>query len=587
MPSYHLSVKTISRSAGRSATAAAAYRAGVEIADQRTGELHDYTRKGGVEYIKLVLPENAPSWSVDRDALWNAAEQAETRKNSTVAREFEVALPSELSAIERQRLALDFAQEIVERHGCAADIAIHAPGKGGDTRNHHAHILCSTRKLTKDGFGQKTRELDDRSSGEVVRWRERFAELQNQRFRDNGIDASVDHRSLEAQGIDREPTRHLGVAATGYERRTGQASRKRLDFEKEIAERLARAKELGDLEREAQALERSIIDLSGDLKKAKADSLTSYKPLFDWIAQTAAEDGYNERERAAILAQAKERLIQHIESGAMPRTNTKTRLEFEAPAKLAQQAEGRQPTPAPQPAAKPGPPQGELAGQTLNRLIEAERLAWRKNEEKRLLEDAEQSRQAAWKLKAKEPKKPLLGLYATDKWKSDIAFWEHDLQKAIDQHHAYKKQAQDTIAGKSEQEHWHWVAFHEKAEQRLTTEHPGLAKALFEQRQSEQHQAALATAKAAADKAADKAVAGFKALATKREGKFLGYGDNGTKWGALPGELKAAIEHYNNQPATARGILLERMRRDFKREPDAAEKLTQQLGQGQDRGIVR
>jgi hypothetical protein len=168
-----------------------------------------------------------------------------------------------------------------------------------------------------------------------------------------------------------------------------------------------------------------------------------------------------------------------------------------------------------------------------------------------------------------------------------MAFWEHDLQKAIDQHHAHKKQAQDTLAGNSKQEGWHWVAFHENAERRLQTEHPGLAQALLEKRQSEQQQAALATAKAAADRAADQAVAGFKALAIKREGKSLGYGDNGTKWSVLPGDLKAAVEQYNQQPATARGILLERMRQDFKREPAAAEKLTQQLAQGQGRGIVR
>ncbi len=301
MPSYHLSVKTISRSAGRTATAAAAYRTASIIADQRTGEVHDYTRKSGVDYIQLVLPENAPSWSIDREALWNAAEQSETRKNSTVAREFEVALPSELSDTERQRLALDFAKEIVERHGCAADVAIHAPGKGGDHRNHHAHILCSTRKLTQDGFGQKTRELDDRSSGEVVRWRERFAELQNQRFQDNGIDASVDHRSLQDQGIAREPTRHLGVAATGYERRTGQASRKRLDFEREIAERLGKAKELGELEREAQALERSLIDLSGSLATAKTERerQQAFVRQNPWQAAKQIKDGYVEADRTA------------------------------------------------------------------------------------------------------------------------------------------------------------------------------------------------------------------------------------------------------------------------------------------------
>jgi hypothetical protein len=303
MPSYHLSIKAISRSAGRTATAAAAYRSGVEIADRRTGEVHDYTRKGGVDHIKLVLPENAPSWSIDREELWNAAEQAETRKNSTVAREFEVALPSELSGSERQRLALDFAQEIVERHGCAADVAIHAPGKGGDHRNHHAHILCSTRKLTQEGFGAKTRELDDRSSGEVVRWRERFAELQNQRFQENGIDAKVDHRSLEAQGIEREPTRHLGVAATGFERRTGQASRKRLDFEREVAERLAKAKELGELEREAQALERSILDLSGNLERAKAERerQQSFIKQNPWQAAKQIKDGYVKAHRTAWI----------------------------------------------------------------------------------------------------------------------------------------------------------------------------------------------------------------------------------------------------------------------------------------------
>ena len=107
-----------------------------------------------------------------------------------------------------------------------------------------------------------------------------------------------------------------------------------------------------------------------------------------------------------------------------------------------------------------------------------------------------------------------------------------------------KKQAQDTIAGQSEKEHWQRVAFHEKAEQRLKTEHPELAKALLEQRQAEQQKAVLATAKSAADKAADKAVAGFKAVATKREGKSLGYGDSGKQWGALPDELKVAIESF-------------------------------------------
>ena len=273
MAIYHLSVKTISRSAGRSATAAAAYRAGVEITDERTGEIHDYTRKGGVESAELVLPAGAPEWAADRAALWNAAEQAETRTNSTVAREFEIAVPEELSPAERARLARDFARELVERHGCAADVCIHAPGKDGDDRNHHAHILLTTRRLGPEGLTEKTRELDDQKTGSklVTQWRERFAALTNERLRENGIEARVDHRTLEAQGIEREPTRHLGPAATAIERRTGQPSHKRQQHNEDALERLQRAREAGELERQGKEAERSIIDLSGDLEAAKLE----------------------------------------------------------------------------------------------------------------------------------------------------------------------------------------------------------------------------------------------------------------------------------------------------------------------------
>jgi len=219
MARYHLSVKTISRSQGRSATAAAAYRAGARITDERTGVIHDYQRRLGVEARLLILPDDAPDWASDRAHLWNAAERAETRKNSTVAREFEIALPAELDAAERRRLAADFARELVLRHGCAADVAIHRPGREGDSRNHHAHLLLTTRRLTAAGFTEKTRELDDLKSGEIGRWRARFAEVQNARLREAGVEARVDHRSLEAQEIDREATIHLGPTATALERR--------------------------------------------------------------------------------------------------------------------------------------------------------------------------------------------------------------------------------------------------------------------------------------------------------------------------------------------------------------------------------
>lgn len=281
MASYHLSVKAIGRSQGRSATGAAAYRAAERIHDARTGELFDYSRKRGVEHREIVVPEAAPSWALQRERLWNAAESAERRKNSTVAREFEVALPAEITASQRRELAVGFARELVQRHGFVADVAIHQPHRVGDHRNHHAHILCSTRRLAGEGFTDKTRELDDRKSGEVEYWRGRWAEVQNAYLKAHGHEARVDHRSLEAQGIDRAPTQHKGPAITGMERRgiqTEVGSRLAAEQRLEIQARLECAAQLGRIERERAGLARSILDLSGDLAAAKRAREVQHTP---------------------------------------------------------------------------------------------------------------------------------------------------------------------------------------------------------------------------------------------------------------------------------------------------------------------
>lgn len=180
---YHLDVKTIGRSKGRSATAASAYRSGERIEDRATGKVFDYSRRGGVEraQCEIFAPADAPAWVQDRQTLWNEVEAAETRKNSTVAREFEVALPADLSAQERQALVQQFATALVERHGMVVDTSIHTPDHkafdGQGNRNHHAHILCSTRRIGPEGFGPKVRELDNQKSGEVEHWREAFATM--------------------------------------------------------------------------------------------------------------------------------------------------------------------------------------------------------------------------------------------------------------------------------------------------------------------------------------------------------------------------------------------------------------------------
>ncbi len=235
MASYHLSVKTIKRSAGRSATAAAAYRVGERIECQREGRVHDYTRKQGIEETFILTPKDAPDWAQDRSRLWNEAEASETRRNSVTAREWELALPSEISAEDRSQITRQFAEELVSRYGVAVDVAIHAPHREGDQRNHHAHVLTSTRKLEAGGFTAKTRVLDSAKTGgvEIEQMRGLWAELQNRALERVGEVERVDHRSLEkqretaldrgdklsAEELDRDPERKLGPAANSMERR--------------------------------------------------------------------------------------------------------------------------------------------------------------------------------------------------------------------------------------------------------------------------------------------------------------------------------------------------------------------------------
>ena len=209
LANYHLSVKKITRSSGRSSVAAAAYRSAELIYCEREGRTHDYTRKSGVEYLTIITPENAPAWAQDRASLWNHAEAAEKRKNAATAREWEIALPAELTAEDRQDLAFRFASDLVDRYGVVADVAIHAPHRDGDQRNHHAHILTTTRRIAEDGFTVKTRELDDRKLGSqnVIDMRAHWAEMQNAVLEKSGAIDRVDHRSLEAQREEAEQER--------------------------------------------------------------------------------------------------------------------------------------------------------------------------------------------------------------------------------------------------------------------------------------------------------------------------------------------------------------------------------------------
>jgi Ti-type conjugative transfer relaxase TraA len=221
---YHLSAKVISRSTGRSAVAAAAYRAAERLHDERLGRDHDFTAKAGVVHREVMLPEGAPeAWS-DRATLWNAVEAAEKRKDAQLAREVEVALPRELSKAEGIALARDFAAREFVARGMVADVCVHwPPGADGEAKP-HAHILLTTRHVEGEGFGPKAREWN--ATELLVGWRERWASMTNERLAELGHDVRVDHRSLAAQEIHLEPQHKVGPAGQRRAERGESAERR-------------------------------------------------------------------------------------------------------------------------------------------------------------------------------------------------------------------------------------------------------------------------------------------------------------------------------------------------------------------------
>ena len=222
---YRLSAQIISRAKGQSSIASAAYRAAARLDDPRTGEQHDYTRKGGVVFSAVLAPENAPEWMRDRGQLWAAVEAVEKRRDAQLARELQLSLPHELDDEQRRALVLGFVQEQFVARGMVADVAIHQPGRGGDERNHHAHVMVTMRTLMGDGFSNKKPQhtATERAAALNVE-REAWALHQNRALERHGHAARVDHRSFEARGIDREATQHLGPTAADMERK-GRPSR--------------------------------------------------------------------------------------------------------------------------------------------------------------------------------------------------------------------------------------------------------------------------------------------------------------------------------------------------------------------------
>ena len=333
---YSASVKPVSRSSGRSATAAAAYRNAERIIDERTGDIHDYTRRSGVDHVESFAPVGMAPQSGSE--LWNKAEAAEVRKNARVAREVLVALPHELDQLQRRELAKSIAQGLADRYGTAGTLAVHHPDREGDNRNHHVHILMTTRRLEAAGqLGEKTRELDDVKRGpQEVEWiRAMIEDRTNSSLERAGVEARVDRRSLieqraaaldagdmdRAAQLDRPATLHEGPRVTQIRResvRKGRAPLGALDraaANDHTRELVIDRAELGMVSAQIFNFEKARAERAAREQAAKtaADGMAAFKARFqqnqDFNARIDAERERmaNELHRVALERAALER----------------------------------------------------------------------------------------------------------------------------------------------------------------------------------------------------------------------------------------------------------------------------------------
>ena len=324
-------VQSISRSDGRSATAAAAYRACCTIECEREGKTHDYTRKQGLEVSAIVLPEGSPTWAADRSKLWNAAELRERNRdkrgrsktdkaNAVVAREFMFSFPAELSPEGRLAVAHTLARHLADNHRVAADFSIHGPGKDGDERNFHCHMLTSTRRLDAGGFGGKADEWRQKKTGAALAkdWRAFVAATMNRQLETEQKHklVHVEHRSFAARGEGQKPTRHQGVNRTNAQRQ--QQKRTRAAWERaarndqherhakeraalKVKQDLALAAKVGDL---AERERKGIAAIRAELAKAQAADTapTGLKAAFLKATGRGVTDEFNRQARAAQRA---------------------------------------------------------------------------------------------------------------------------------------------------------------------------------------------------------------------------------------------------------------------------------------------
>lgn len=292
MAIYHLSMQIISRSKGQSAIAAAAYRSGEKLHDERTDEQKFYVRHVQPETM-ILTPSNAPEWMKDRNRLWNEVEKVEKRKDSQLARELNIALPIELNHDQQKELIKSFAQNEFVQKGMVADIAIHRD----DTNNPHAHIMLTMRNLDQGGFGKKNRDWNAdfanakennrgyvKNSEGCLSIREQWAYYANQALEQAQSNERITHLSHEKRGLEILPMVHLGHVAHDMEKKgkktdRGQINRDRQDYNKAVVDLQAYRRQKEDHLKKMKEKEKQFI-FSTDIEKThiqKAASLLTKK----------------------------------------------------------------------------------------------------------------------------------------------------------------------------------------------------------------------------------------------------------------------------------------------------------------------
>lgn len=367
MQVFELSTRlnAVQRSQGDSATARAAYRACCVIECEREDRTHDYRRKGGLEASEIVLPETAPKWAKDRGKLWNAAELVERngkrgpnarqfKKDAQTARDLMFTYPVELSEGGRLNVARIVAGYLVSMSTVAVDFNIHQPGKEGDERNYHCHMMFSTRELTAKGFGKKTREWDDLKTGpkNSKALRKFIADTLNAELAAEGKAnlVKVEYLSFAARGSSQKPQRHQGPGKTHALRKQRVQLRREWEQAQRTQQRERHAKERASLKLQQDFdLQRKLAELDSrerrgreaierDLIAArKADTpATGFRRVFEIVTGQNMREAFARQNREAERMQEAERKIADLRTGIQAERNAYVRSQTDERQRLAE-----------------------------------------------------------------------------------------------------------------------------------------------------------------------------------------------------------------------------------------------------------